>query len=102
MSKVTPRVTQSSRPPRPVLNNRLRQVTWTAADGALLRQRRLRKRLSQNALAILVFTSQLPELIGVPWLVYPLTVLALGIVLLLPRLTTAVPSDPTFAARSGF
>ena len=45
-----------------------------------------------NALAILVFTSQLPELIGVPWLVYPLTVLALGIVLLLPRLTTAVPS----------
>ncbi|GAA3798169.1 SulP family inorganic anion transporter [Micrococcus endophyticus] len=45
-----------------------------------------------NALAILVFTSQLPELIGVPWLVYPLTALALGIVLLLPRLTTAVPS----------
>lgn len=45
-----------------------------------------------NALAILVFTSQLPELLGVPWLVYPLTVLALGIVLLLPRLTTAVPS----------
>ena len=36
-----------------------------------------------NALAILVFTSQLPELIGVPWLVYPLTALALGIVLLL-------------------
>ncbi len=45
-----------------------------------------------NALAILVFTSQLPELLGVPWLVYPLTALALGIVLLLPRLTTAVPS----------
>src|SRR5688572_22852134 len=27
-----------------------------------------------NALAILVFLSQVPELIGVPWLVYPLTV----------------------------
>jgi len=45
-----------------------------------------------NALAILVFTSQLPELIGVPWLVYPLTALALAIVVLLPRLTTAVPA----------
>ncbi|EFD50499.1 SulP family inorganic anion transporter [Micrococcus luteus] len=45
-----------------------------------------------NALAILVFTSQLPELIGVPWLVYPLTALALVIVVLLPRLTTAVPA----------
>ncbi|MCM3487647.1 SulP family inorganic anion transporter, partial [Kocuria rosea] len=26
-----------------------------------------------NALAILIFTSQIPELVGVPWLVYPLT-----------------------------
>ena len=30
-----------------------------------------------NALAILVFLSQVPELIGVPWLVYPLTALGL-------------------------
>ncbi|CVN86500.1 sulfate permease%2C SulP family [Streptococcus pneumoniae] len=45
-----------------------------------------------NALAILIFTSQLPDLMGVPWLVYPLTALGLGIILLLPRLTTAVPA----------
>ncbi|MFZ3452216.1 SulP family inorganic anion transporter [Arthrobacter sp. 7Tela_A1] len=45
-----------------------------------------------NALAILVFSSQLPELIGVPWLVYPVTAVGLLLVFLLPRLTTAVPA----------
>ena len=45
-----------------------------------------------NALAILVFSSQLPELIGVPWLVYPITAVGLVIVFGLPRLTTAVPA----------
>lgn len=45
-----------------------------------------------NALAILVFSSQLPELIGVPWLVYPVTAVGLVIVFGLPRLTTAVPA----------
>ncbi|HAB0417342.1 TPA_asm: sodium-independent anion transporter, partial [Listeria monocytogenes] len=45
-----------------------------------------------NALAILIFTSQLPDLMGVPWLVYPLTALGLAIILLLPRVTTAVPA----------
>ncbi len=45
-----------------------------------------------NALAILVFSSQLPELIGVPWLVYPVVAVGLLIVFLLPRLTTAVPA----------
>jgi SulP family sulfate permease len=45
-----------------------------------------------NALAILVFLSQVPELIGVPWLVYPLAALGLLIVFGLPRLTTAVPA----------
>ena len=45
-----------------------------------------------NALAILVFMAQLPELIGVPLMVYPLTALALLIVFGLPRLTTAVPA----------
>lgn len=45
-----------------------------------------------NALAILIFTSQLPELIGVPWLVYPLTAVGLLIIFLLPRLTKAVPA----------
>jgi SulP family sulfate permease len=45
-----------------------------------------------NALAILVFMAQLPELINVPWLVYPLVAVGLVIVVALPRLTTAVPS----------
>lgn len=45
-----------------------------------------------NALAILIFTSQLPDLIGVPWLVYPLTAAGLAIIYLLPRITTVVPA----------
>jgi sulfate permease, SulP family len=45
-----------------------------------------------NALAILIFVSQLPQLIGVPWLVYPLVAAGLAIMYLLPRLTKAVPA----------
>ncbi|MGP9781801.1 sodium-independent anion transporter [Arthrobacter sp. MYb211] len=45
-----------------------------------------------NALGILIFLSQVPELLGVPWLVYPLVALGLLIVFGLPRLTTAVPA----------
>jgi SulP family sulfate permease len=45
-----------------------------------------------NALAILIFSAQLPHLIGVPWLVYPLVAVALVIIVGLPRLTRAVPA----------
>ncbi|MFD5823678.1 SulP family inorganic anion transporter [Nesterenkonia xinjiangensis] len=45
-----------------------------------------------NALAILIFSSQVPELLGVPWLVYPLTILGLLIVFGLPKVTTVVPA----------
>lgn len=45
-----------------------------------------------NALGILIFMSQLPELIDVPWLVYPLTVLGLLVIYLLPYVTKAVPA----------
>ncbi|MEU4570591.1 SulP family inorganic anion transporter [Micromonospora sp. NPDC023956] len=45
-----------------------------------------------NALAILVFAAQIPHLIGVPWLVYPLVAVALVIIVGLPRLTRAVPA----------
>ena len=45
-----------------------------------------------NALGILIFAAQVPHLINVPWIVYPLFVLAIGIVVLFPRLTTAVPA----------
>ncbi|WP_131103405.1 SulP family inorganic anion transporter [Ornithinimicrobium sufpigmenti] len=45
-----------------------------------------------NALAILIFLAQLPYLIGVPWLVYPLVVLGLLIMVGLPKVTTVVPA----------
>lgn len=45
-----------------------------------------------NALGILIFTAQIPHLLDVPWLVYPLFALTILIVLGLPRLTTAVPA----------
>ena len=45
-----------------------------------------------NALAILIFMAQLPELIGVTWHVYAMTAAGLGIIYLLPRVTRAVPS----------
>ena len=45
-----------------------------------------------NALAILIFTSQVPHLIGVPWLVYPMVAVGVAVIVLLPRLTTVVPA----------
>jgi SulP family sulfate permease len=45
-----------------------------------------------NALAILIFMAQLPELIGVPWSVYVMVAAGLAIIYLLPRITKAVPS----------
>ncbi|MGE2833434.1 SulP family inorganic anion transporter [Mycobacterium sp. SMC-4] len=45
-----------------------------------------------NALAILIFTSQLPHLIGVPALVYPFVAAGLLIMVFLPKLTEAVPA----------
>ena len=45
-----------------------------------------------NALAILIFLAQVPHLVGVPWLVYPLVVLGLVIMVLLPRWTMVVPA----------
>jgi SulP family sulfate permease len=45
-----------------------------------------------NALAILIFMAQLPELTGVPLLTYALVAAGLAVIYLLPRLTKAVPS----------
>ncbi|MEV6560858.1 SulP family inorganic anion transporter [Nocardia sp. NPDC051756] len=45
-----------------------------------------------NALAILIFLAQLPELIDVPWPVYPLFAGALILLVVFPRLTKAVPA----------
>ncbi|MEB0136802.1 SulP family inorganic anion transporter [Actimicrobium sp. CCC2.4] len=45
-----------------------------------------------NALAILIFMAQLPELINVTWVVYAMVAGGLAIIYLFPYLTRAVPS----------
>ncbi len=45
-----------------------------------------------NALAILIFMAQLPELIDVPWAVYALCAAGLAIIYLFPYITRKVPS----------
>ena len=45
-----------------------------------------------NALAILIFMAQLPELTNVSWTVYAMTAAGLAIIYLFPRITKAVPS----------
>ena len=45
-----------------------------------------------NALAILIFLAQMPELTNVPSLTYVLVAAGLGIIYLFPRITTAIPS----------
>ncbi|WP_425604480.1 SulP family inorganic anion transporter [Novilysobacter erysipheiresistens] len=45
-----------------------------------------------NALAILIFMAQLPELTNVPWTVYAMTAAGLAIIYLFPRLTKTIPS----------
>ena len=45
-----------------------------------------------NALAILIFVSQLPHLIDVPWPVYALFAAGLGVLVVWPRVTKAIPA----------
>jgi SulP family sulfate permease len=45
-----------------------------------------------NALAILIFMAQMPQLIGVTWQAYAMIAAGLAIIYLLPRVTKAVPS----------
>ncbi|GAA2121259.1 SulP family inorganic anion transporter [Streptomyces synnematoformans] len=45
-----------------------------------------------NALAILIFLAQVPELRDVPWPVYPLVVAGLALLVLFPKVTKAVPA----------
>ncbi|MBA5779342.1 SulP family inorganic anion transporter [Stappia sp. F7233] len=45
-----------------------------------------------NALAILIFLAQVPELIGVPWLTYVMVAAGLAIIYLFPYVTRAIPS----------
>jgi len=45
-----------------------------------------------NALAILIFAAQVPQMVGVSWHSYALIAAGLAIIYGLPRLTTAIPS----------
>ena len=45
-----------------------------------------------NALAILIFSAQVPQMLGVTWHTYAMIAGGLAIIYLVPRLTTAVPS----------
>jgi len=45
-----------------------------------------------NALAILIFMAQLPELINVPWAVYVMVAAGLAIIYLFPYVTRSIPS----------
>lgn len=45
-----------------------------------------------NALAILIFSSQIPQLVGVPWLVYPLVAVGLLLVFGLPKIHPLIPA----------
>lgn len=45
-----------------------------------------------NALAILIFTAQLPHIIGGDWTAYAMLAAGLAVIYLVPRITTAIPS----------
>ncbi|MEV1132410.1 SulP family inorganic anion transporter [Agromyces sp. NPDC049794] len=45
-----------------------------------------------NALAILIFTAQIPYLLGVPWMVYPLVAAGIIIMVFMPRITKVIPA----------
>jgi SulP family sulfate permease len=45
-----------------------------------------------NALAILIFTAQIPEMQNVPWAVYPLVAAGLTLMVFFPKITKAVPA----------
>jgi SulP family sulfate permease len=45
-----------------------------------------------NALAILIFSAQMPQVIGAGWVTYAVLATGLAIIYLVPRITTAIPS----------
>ncbi|WP_103501856.1 SulP family inorganic anion transporter [Streptomyces sp. SM14] len=45
-----------------------------------------------NALAILIFMAQVPEMRDVPWAVYPLILGGLAMMVLFPKITTVIPA----------
>ncbi|WP_372736700.1 SulP family inorganic anion transporter [Nocardioides sp.] len=56
-----------------------------------------------NALAILIFLAQVPYLVDVPWLVYPMVAVGIAIMVGLPRVTKVIPAPlVAIVALTGF
>ncbi len=56
-----------------------------------------------NSLAILIFLAQVPHLVGVPWLVYPMIAVGIAVIVALPRVTKVVPAPlVAIVALTGF
>ncbi len=56
-----------------------------------------------NALAILIFLAQVPHLVDVPWLVYPMTAVGIALIVALPHVTRVVPAPlVAIVALTGF
>ncbi len=56
-----------------------------------------------NALAILIFLAQVPYLVDVPWLVYPMVAVGIALIVGLPRVTTVIPAPlVAIVALTGF
>lgn len=56
-----------------------------------------------NALAILIFLAQVPHLVDVPWLVYPMVAVGIAVIVALPRVTRVVPAPlVAIVALTGF
>jgi SulP family sulfate permease len=56
-----------------------------------------------NALAILIFLAQVPHLVDVPWLVYPMVAAGIAVIVALPRVTRVIPAPlVAIVALTGF
>ncbi|MGZ5418563.1 MAG: SulP family inorganic anion transporter [Nocardioides sp.] len=56
-----------------------------------------------NALAILIFLAQVPHMVDVPWLVYPMIAVGIAVMVALPRVTKVVPAPlVAIVALTGF
>src|SRR4051794_36375486 len=56
-----------------------------------------------NSLAILIFLAQIPHIVDVPWLVYPMIAVGIAIIVSLPKLTKVIPAPlVAIVALTGF
>ncbi len=56
-----------------------------------------------NALAILIFLAQVPHMVDVPWLVYPMIAVGIAVIVGLPRVSQVVPAPlVAIVALTGF